>query len=225
MEYIYNALKSCSLFSGFNEEEAISTLSNTNYKISSYKKGEIIALEDDPISSIGIVLEGTIEVQKNYPSGKTVTINRMEKGNVFGEAIIFSNKKTYPSTIVSSNATKILFIHENDILKLCSSNSTFLNNFMKVLSNRILTLSKILRDLSYQTIRQKISSFLLNEYKNKKSLTITLNGSRQEMADQFGTTRPSLSRELIKMKEDGLIDFDRKTITILDIEALEETLF
>ncbi|QGU94092.1 cyclic nucleotide-binding domain-containing protein [Clostridium bovifaecis] len=225
MKEIMMALKPCILFSGFSEEEAINILSSTNYKVNSYKKGETIALEDDPISSIGIILEGNIEVQKNYPSGKTVTINRLGKGNIFGEAIIFSTKKTYPSTIVSAIDSKTLFISERDIIKLCSSNETFLNNFMRVLSNRILNLSKILRELSYQTIREKICSFLLDEYKKQKNMTIALNISRQEMADQFGTTRPSLSRELINMKNDCLIDFDKKTITILDLEGIEETLF
>ena len=170
-------------------------------------------------------MNGGIEVQKTYPSGKVVTINRLSDGHIFGEVIIFSNKKTYPSTIVSSGDSEILFISQGDIIKLCSSNVTFLNNFMRVLSNRILNLSKILKELSYQTIRQKIASFLLDEYKNQKSLVIKINISRQEMAEQFGTTRPSLSRELINMKDDELIDFDKKTITIIDLEALEETLF
>lgn len=224
MQNIGENLASCTLFQNFTAAEIVNILSNTKYKINKYKKNETIALEGDPISSIGIVLMGNIEIQKVYPSGKIVTINRMSKGNIFGEAIIFSNKKTYPSTIVSSENSEILFISEGDIIKLCSSSTVFLNNFMRVLSNRILNLSKILRDLSYQTIREKIASYLLDEYKKQNSLTITLNISRQEMADLFGTTRPSLSRELINMKNDNLIDFDRKTIKIIDIEALEETL-
>lgn len=225
MNYIINNLKNCTLFKNFTDEEAEKILLSINYKVTNFKKGEIIAFEDDPISSIGIILEGSIEVQKNYPSGKIVTINRMQKGNIFGEAIIFSNRKTYPSTIASSTDSKVLYLNQDDIIKLCSSNKTFLHNFMKVLSNRILNLSNILRTLSYQTIRQKIASFLLDEYKKQKSLVIKVTSSRQEMADQFGTTRPSLSRELINMKEDELIDYDKKTITILDIDALEETLF
>lgn len=225
MELVSKYLITCTLFKGFNEDEINSILSNANYKVTNFKKGETIAIEGDPISSIGIILEGSIEVQKNYPSGKVVTISRMGKGNIFGEAIIFSNKKTYPSTIVSFSESKVLFIREADIIKLCSLNTSFLNNFMRVLSNRILTLSKILRNLSYQTIRQKIASFLLDEYKKQKNLVIQIGTSRQEMADQFGTTRPSLSRELIKMKDDGLINFDKKTIIILDLETLEETLF
>lgn len=225
MKNIGERLAFCTLFKDFTTEETSKILSATNYKIAKYKRGEVIALEDDPISSIGIILEGGIEVQKTYPSGKVVTINRLGNGQIFGEVIIFSNKKTYPSTIVSSLDSEILFIFQEDIIRLCSSNVTFLNNFMRVLSNRILNLSKILKDLSYQTIRQKIASFLLDEYKKQKSSVVKINFSRQEMAEQFATTRPSLSRELINMKNDELIDFDKKTITILDLEALEETLF
>lgn len=225
MQDIGGKLSTCTLFENFTIDDITNILSSTTYKITKYKKGETIALEDDPISSIGIILNGGIEVQKTYPSGKVVTINRLSNGHIFGEVIIFSNKKTYPSTIVSSGDSEILFISQGDIIKLCSSNVTFLNNFMRVLSNRILNLSKILKDLSYQTIRQKIASFLLDEYKKQKSLVIKIGISRQEMSEQFGTTRPSLSRELINMRDDELIDFDKKTITIIDLEALEETLF
>lgn len=220
MQNIGENLASCTLFENFTATEIVNILSNTKYKINKYKKSETIALEGDPISSIGIILLGNIEIQKVYPSGKIVTINRMGRGNIFGEAI----KKTYPSTIVSSGDSEILFISEEDIIKLCSSSKVFLNNFMRVLSNRILNLSKILRNLSYQTIREKIASYLLDEYKKQHSLTINMNLSRQEMADLFGITRPSLSRELINMKNDNLIHIDKKAITIIDIEALEEIL-
>lgn len=225
MQHLGEKLRTCILFNSFTVEETVKILSSTKYKISKYKKGETIAIEDEPISSIGIILDGNIEVQKTYPSGKVVTINRLGNGQIFGEVIIFSNKKTYPSTIAASVDSEILFISQHDIIKLCSSNETFLNNFMMVLSNRILNLSKILKDLSYQTIRQKIASFLLDEYKKQKRTVININFSRQELSEQFGTTRPSLSRELINMRNDELIDFDKKTITILDLEALEETLF
>lgn len=225
MSFNVETLKSCVLFNGFNEKEILDILININYKKSFYKKGETIALEDDPISTIGIILSGSVDVQKNYPSGKTLTINHIDAGNIFGEVIIFSNKNTYPSTIVTLENSDILFISKNNIIKLCTLNTTFLNNFMRLLSNRILTLSKGLRDISHQTIREKISNYLLDEYKKQKNLKIKISYSRQEMADRFGITRPSLSRELINMKKDGLIEFQRKTITILNLDLLEKSLF
>ncbi|MCY6369892.1 Crp/Fnr family transcriptional regulator [Clostridium ganghwense] len=225
MNSIIKDLKSCKLFSSFAEDQLYQILNNINYKIGAFDKDQTIALEGDPLSSIGIVLEGTVEVQKNYPSGKTVTISKIKQGGIFGEVIIFSNMKEYPSAIMSTDKSKIIFISKTDIINLCSSNSVFLNKFMGLLSNKILMLNKKLKNLSYGTIREKLASFLLDEYKKQKSLTINIKFSRQELADQFGTTRPSLSRELINMREDNLIEFTRNTITIIDLEKLEDCLF
>ncbi|MCY6485577.1 Crp/Fnr family transcriptional regulator [Clostridium aestuarii] len=220
---IYN-LKFSKLFNAFTEEQLQQILNNINYKITSFNKDQVIAVEGDPISSIGIVLDGTIEVQKNYPSGKTVTISKIKQGDIFGEVIIFSNKKEYPATIISTDKSKIIFISKNDIMNLCSSNTIFLNKFMGLLSNKILMLNKKLKNLSYQTIREKICSYLIDEYKKQKKLIIKITHSRKAMAELFGITRPSLSRELINMKNDDLIDFNRQTITIKNLETLEDYL-
>lgn len=225
MNSIVKDLKFCMLFNDFSEDELYKMLTNINYKIVLFDKDETIALEEAPLSSIAIVLEGNVEVQKNYPSGKTVTINKIKQGGIFGEVIIFSNMKSYPSTIISTDKSKILFIEKTDIINLCSSNTIFLNKFMGLLSNKILMLNKKLKNLSYGTIREKIASFLLDEYKKQKNLTINIKFSRQELADQFGTTRPSLSRELINMRDDNLIEFTRNTITIINLDNLENCLF
>ncbi len=224
MNSIVKNLKLCMLFNDFSEDDLYKMLTDINYKIGSFTKDQTIALEGDPLSRVAIVIEGNVEVQKNYPSGKTVTINKIKQGGIFGEVIIFSNMKNYPSTIISTDKSKILFIEKTDIINLCSSNIIFLNKFMGLLSNKILMLNKKLKNLSYGTIREKIASFLLDEYKNQKNLTINIKFSRQELADQLGTTRPSLSRELINMRDENLIEFTRNTITILDLDNLENCL-
>ena len=193
--------------------------------INTYKKDEIIALEESKCTNLGMILEGKIEVQKIFPSGKVIALNNFSEGNIFGEALIFSEKNVYPSTIVSTDDTKIMFVQKNDIIKLCSRNDKFLNNFMTVLSDRILMLSGKIRNLSYETIRKKIANILLEEYKKQKTVFLTLPYSRKKMAEILNVQRPSLSRELINMKEEGIIDFDRNVIKILDVNLLEKCMF
>lgn len=225
MNQVVRILKQCILMKGFSEELIEDILKDINYTINSFSKGEIIALEDSCCTSIGIVLKGTVEVQKIYASGKTITMSKLEVGNIFGEVIIFSNKSTYPATIAASNNCEIMFISKENILKLCSLNSIFLSNFMTLLSNKILMLNSKLRNISYQTIRQKIASYILDEYKAINKLTISLKCTKKEMAEQLGIPRPSLSRELINMKDESIIDFEKNNITILDLETLENILF
>lgn len=224
MKNFIESLKKCALFNEFENEELEVVLSGINYKIDQYSKNQYIAMEGDPINGIGIVIQGSVEVQKCFPSGKTVAINRLHEGGVFGEVIIFSSKHVYPSAVVSTADSKVLFISKTDIIKLCKEHDQFLSKFMSTLSNKILMLSNKLKNLSYETIRGKIVSFLLEEYEEQQNSVIALRISKKELAEHFGITRPSLSRELIKMREEGYIAFDKNTITINSIDDLEDLL-
>ncbi|MCI1946291.1 Crp/Fnr family transcriptional regulator [Clostridium luticellarii] len=225
MKDMHNALSNCILMKNFPENEIKSFLEKVNYTFLSYSKGEIIAIEESNCSKIGIITGGTVEVQKIFSSGKVITIGSLKVSDIFGEVIIFSNRNTYPATITASSNADVMFISKEDILKLCNLFPVFLNNFMSLLSNKILMLNKKLKNISYETLRQKIASYILDEYSHQKKLDIILNYTRKEMAEQLGIPRPSLSRELVNMKKDNLIDFSKNHIIIKNVNNLEKLLF
>lgn len=222
MEKYIDKLAKCILFKGVEKEDIINNLSKIPYKIETYKKDQVIAIEGDDCNSLGIILNGRIEIQKIFPSGQVTTINSFKEGNIFGESLVFSDRHTYPATISAMEKSEIMFIKKEDIVKLCMLNSQILTNFVTVLSRRILMLNERISNLSQDTIRKKIASYLLLEYKKQKSLTIILPYTRKKMAELLNVPRPSLSRELIKMKEENIIDFNKNEINILDIDILEE---
>lgn len=108
---------------------------------------------------------------------------------------------------------------------MCKKNEKFLHNFLNLLSDRILLLNTKLKENTLSTLRQKICNFLIEEYKKQKTTKLKLNLTKQELAKIFNVQRPSLSRELIKMKEEGLIDFWGKEIWVKDLEKIEEYLY
>ncbi|AAK78860.1 CRP-like cAMP-binding protein [Clostridium acetobutylicum] len=221
---ILTVLKHCILFSKIETQEIDHLFSSINYSIKEYYKDETIAIEGDTCNKIGIVLSGCVEIQKIYESGKSLTITTLEESKIFGEAIIFSNKTSYPSTIIACTKSTIIFIPKASISKLCSDNSLFLNGFMSLLSNKILMLNKKLKNMSYHTIREKISNYILEQYEAQNNLTFKMNKSKKQLSEMLGIPRPSLSREFINLREEGIIDFDRTSITILDINSLKEIL-
>lgn len=225
MNNFSSVLSKCIIFNGFSKEDIENMINNIDYRKKSFNKGEVVAVEGSDCHNLGIVISGSVEVQNIYESGKIVTITKLEEAHIFGEVIIFSNQNVYPATIISSSKTEILFISKENILKLCNLNFAFLNNFMTLLSNKILMLNKKLKNVSLQTIRQKISNLILEEYSKQKNLTLNLKYSRKEMAEQLGIPRPSLSRELVNMKEEGILDFEKSKIEILDLSLLENSLF
>ncbi|MBZ2175284.1 Crp/Fnr family transcriptional regulator [Schnuerera sp. xch1] len=217
-------LSKCVLFEEITEEQIINILNKIPYKIESHNKGEIIAIEGDDCHSLGIILKGKIEIQKLFPSGQITTINNFKEGNIFGESLIFTDRHTYPATITAIENAKIMYIKKDDIINLSMLNSKILTNFVTVLSHRILMLNDRISNLSQDSIRKKISNFLLTEYKKQGNIVITLSLTRKKMAELLNIPRPSLSRELVKMKEEKIIDFDKNTISILNIDLLEESM-
>lgn len=219
-----SSLTKCVLFRSLDSEEIKNLLSALKYSIKHYDKDQTIAIEGDDCNSLGIIIKGNIEIHKSFSSGKVVTINHFEEGNIFGEALVFSGKHSYPATLISTNDTEIMFISREDIVLMMSLDKTVLHNFMGVLSNRILMLNERLTNLSYDTVRKKVTNILLLEYARQRSPNLTLPYSRKKMAELLNIPRPSLSRELIKMKEDGLIDFYKNKFKILNLKSLEDSL-
>ena len=224
MKKYLDSLNKSILFRNLNKDEINDLISVVSYSISNYQKDDVIAIEGDDCNSLGIILSGTVEIHKPFPSGKIVTINNFEAGNVFGEALIFSGSHKYPATIISSSNTEIMYINKDDIIKLMRSDDRVLNNFVSVLSNRILMLNDRITNLSYDTVRKKIANIILVEYGKQKNKILTLPFCRKKMAELLNIPRPSLSRELMKMKEDGIIDYHKNKLKIVDIDLLEECL-
>ena len=225
MEEIVKIIKKNQLFIGLNDESIKNVLKEIKYYIKNYSKGEIIAHEDDECSSLSLILDGTIEIQRLYSNGKYIVLSRLDQGDVFGEALVFSKSKTYPATVIALNECKVLFINKNDILKICSYEEKILENFVSLLSNKVFILNSKIKSISFKSICQKIINYILNEVKEQKSNSIVLRNTKEEIAAILGIPRPSLSRELIKLRDMNYIEFDRKEISVLDIESLEEELF
>lgn len=219
-----NTLEKCTIFKDFDKNEIQDLLGTFKYKIKEYEKNETIAIEDDKCLSLGIVLCGNVHIEKIYSSGKVVVVDTLSQGNIFGEVIIFSNINKYPSTIIATDKCSIMYIEKSDVISLCIGNPIILANFMELLSKKILMLNRKVKQLSYTTIRQKICNYLFNQYKKQSSTTIKLPASKNKISEEMGIPRPSLSRELINMKDEGLIELNKNFVYILDLDILESYL-
>lgn len=216
-----NALSKCILFNSLREEEITELMEGVNYSIKCYSDKDIVAIEGDPCDSISIILSGDIEIHKPFSSGKVVTISHFTAGNIFAESLVFSDMKTYPATVVSSSSSCVMNIPRVELVQMLGRHPRVLENFAGVLSRRIHMLNDRITSLSLDSTRKKIVNILLLEYGRQKSQYLLLPYSRKKMAELLNIPRPSLSRELIRMKDDGLIDFYKNRIKILDLKNLE----
>lgn len=224
MQHFAPALMKSSIFKGLAPEVLAPSLHNLSVRVTEYAKDATIVIEGDACDNLGIIMTGMIEVQNVFPSGKVATVARMGPGQTFGEAILFAQAHSYPITIQSLQKSEIAFVPRNDVLKLMSEHPLILENYLSLLSNRLVLLNGRIKSLSMDSLRQKIAHYLLQEHKKQKKMVLDISLSRREMAEHMAVQRPSLSRELIRMQEDGLIQCEKNTIEIVDLESLEDIL-
>lgn len=212
------------MFKNMSKSEILNLLSDYNFSIKKYEKDDIIALEGHPCNSIGIVLSGIIDIKRILPSDKIILLASFSRGNLFGEVITFSDVNVYPATVVAASNSEVIFITKVDFIELCSNNKLILSSFLNDISNKIIELNKTVRNISFVSIRQKICSFIIDEYYTQKSNFIKMPITKTKLAESLGVPRPSLSREFINMKNDGLIDYTKDYIKIINLENIKKIL-
>jgi CRP-like cAMP-binding protein len=218
LEKHIDVILSTELFSSFSKTGLVELFNSSNYKVSHYGKGQIVHIQNELCESMDLILEGEVSVQKIDEDGNVFKVAVFSGGDILGANLLFSNSNSYPLTIVSESKTVVLHIFKELILDLSQKSPTFTAGLLTAISNKTLVLTDKIDAMSFKTIRQRIIDFLTYEYHVQGSSVIKLNMSKKELAERFGVQRTSLSRELNKMRKDGLIEFDPQTITIKDVK-------
>lgn len=215
----------CTLFKGITESELESLLSRYNIVDRLFHKGEYVFNAGDEPKYMYILLSGTVTVEKTDISGKRIIVNSFSKrGTVFGEVYLYLSHKDYDYSCLAMEDSEILLLPRNFIIDLASENSRkygiIIENMLEILSEKAYHLNQKILIHSSFSLRQKLANYILQTAGNDNTLKLVFN--REELANYIGTTRPSLSRELMNMEDDGLISASRGIINILDRAALED---
>lgn len=222
-----DALAKVELFANIEIDELNRMLTCLCPSPQSYKKGEFIVLAGDEFTGVGIIVEGEVVVTKENAAGDKIILTKLSEGRIFGEMIAFSDKDQWLATVIAAADCTIYFLHPDKILgncfKMCIGHSILIENMIKIVSNRALLLNKQVEYLSLKSIRAKISTYLLEQYNELKEPIFNVPLKRKELAAFLNVSRTSLSREIAKMKDEGIIDFYKSTFKIIRLEDLKES--
>lgn len=185
-----------------------------------YSKDEIIHFDGDICNYVEHILSGKVVIERIDESGDLLTITEFYPDDILGGNLIFSKNSYYPMTVTAKTDTSLLVIQKDTLFELCSTNPSFLRQFLEYISDNALLLGAKIKYYVNRSIRESIIAYIRNEHKLQNSNKVVLQSTKKALADRIGVQRTSLSRELQKMKNDGLIDFDAFSITIVDMSIL-----
>ena len=90
-----------------NSEDLSNFLNMSNYIIKKYPEGNMVVIEGSNCEELGILLEGLLEAQTLYPSGKLLAFSQLRPVEIFGEAILLP---AYSLCIVVSRNSSYIYI-------------------------------------------------------------------------------------------------------------------
>ncbi len=212
MEYI--ALTQIPLFQSIEENELFRIFSELKISETRFRKDALLALQDEPCNRLIILLSGSVKGEMIDPSGRMIKVEDIFAPNPLAILFLFGQNNRFPVQVTAREEVSALVIPRQSVLRMLSMNEVLLKNYLDISAGFAARLSQKLHFMSFRTIRQKLSMYILKLSKESQSDVVELDKTKSALAEYFGVSRPSLERELTNMQNDKLIVNDKKKIEI-----------
>ncbi|MEG1617549.1 MAG: Crp/Fnr family transcriptional regulator [Bacteroidales bacterium] len=219
----YKELALCPLCSGMSEENRQKFLDTLVYKTVDFEKGENIARQGDTVNALFLLIKGSVKTEMINESGQLMAIETMKAPRPLAPAFLFAEKNQFPVDVIALEKCEILMIPKEEVMKQLANNEHFMRSYLKFNSNRTQFLTDKLQLLSIKTIKGKMAFYILSKTPGSES-GFEMDRNQTQLADYFAVARPSLARTIAEMEEEGLIQYEKKKIRILNRSALQKLL-
>ena len=207
------------LFAGISHRDAEHLLSCLDTQVWKYTAAATVIEEGSCVRRFGVLLNGQGRSYRTDPSGRTITITLLREGSEIGVLLAASRECKSPVSVEVSEGSSILFISYTSLTGSCCKNcpchKQLLQNFMGIVAQKGLVLHERIDCLLKPTAREKILTYLNCISREKESSSFTIPMDRSAMAEYLNIDRSALSRELSRMKADGILDYYKNQFRLM----------
>lgn len=218
MKQFYPVLLSVPLFRGMKEADCEAVLNSLGATVKQYPKNHILLLAGDPVSTVGIVLSGRVQIIKEDILGNRSIMAEFSAGDIFAESLACAGVQQSPVTVLSVSECQVMHISMKQILSpdfaLPEYHDVLIRNMVHLLAEKNVYLNRKMEILSQKSIREKVMAYLNEQAKRQNTMNPTIPFSREELADFLCVNRSALSKELGRMQEEQLIHFQRNQFSL-----------
>ena len=219
MTQYLNILRRCSLFQQIDDTHLLTMLNCLGAKVEFYDKKYTIFPEGKPAKHIGIVLSGSVQMQRVDFYGNRSIVSDAEPGELFAESFACAEVPAIPVTILANEPSEIMLIDSSHILHTCENNCGFhqqlIFNLMKTIATKNIHFHQKIGVTSKRSTREKLMEYLMLQAQKNGSNAFDIPYDRQELADYLEVDRSGLSAEISKLRKEGILESDRKHFTLL----------
>lgn len=219
MKPYFTILRRTQLFSGVSDEEISAMLNCLQAKLVSYKKGDYVFRQGEHIDKITVLLEGKLLIQRDDFWGNRSIVHAIGIGEMFGEAYVAPDSGAMLNDVIADEDSVVIFFDVRKIITVCPSGCKFhfkvVQNLFYAISEKNRKLMQKIGHISKRSTRAKLISYLSEESKRQNNSTFTIPFNRQQLADFLSVDRSAMSNELCKMRDEGLLLFEKNRFTLL----------
>ena len=187
-----------------------------------YLKDEVIDSYNDNSEYLGVICSGTAQVVRTDIRGNQDLLEKLSSRSVFGACLTKYSKNYLGDSIdvVCTADCCVLYISFYKILhpcqKVCSHHTKLIENLVYLMSEKTSELSQRIELLSKRSIRDKLVCYFNITATETGSEAFTLPFSSTTLASFLCVDRSAMMREIKKMKDENLIDFQKRKVTLLE---------
>lgn len=214
------------LLSDLSQPELHTLATRTVRKL--FNTGEMLFSEGEPCNGLHIIARGKVRIFKTSINGREQVLAVNMPGESVAELPVFDGGP-FPASAVATEETEIAYISRRDFQAYCVDHPEVALKVLKVVGARLRRLVGIIEELSFTTVRQRLISALLKLAESEgisssHGVEFQLPASHQELANQLGTVRELISRNLMRLQAEGLLDVDARQIVVKDMKGLSALL-
>lgn len=213
------------LFAGMADAERRELLHCLAPRKRTLRKGEALWRTGDTVRECAIVLSGQLRAESVSAAGERAVCALHGAGSLAGDILMVSEQRPSPVDVLAAADTEVLLFAATKMLNgcanCCARHEKLRENLLSEITAKYWTQREQLRLLRIRSLRERLAAFLLARAGDVGAARFSLSMTREDLADYLHANRSAVSRELSRMRSEGLIDFRRDAFTLLNRSALE----
>lgn len=212
------ALRRCILFRNMTDEEIRSALEAVGARRASYARRAVIGQDGDALEEVALILSGNLHLAHADAAGNSNLMDVLGPGDTLGVLNAVGGYRLH-STITAASAAEMLFFRVDKLLRANRLTDPgqirFVRNLTLAVAQKAQRLTKKLEDSIRRTTRERLQDYLSAQYHKAGSRTFVIPLNRQDLADFLFVDRSAMSNELCKMRDEGLLKFEKSRFELL----------
>lgn len=216
-------LSKCNIFESIPADKYVNVLNCLGAKRKTFKKDQMIINIGDNHQMSGIVLSGTVEIAFFDENGNQISVNYMNAGDVFGAERACCDGYISPIQLRAVKDCEVLFLNFATLLRVtpncCPYRFQVTVNLLRNFARQTQFLNLKLRIMGQKYLRDKVKVYFQSLQLGKDG-SVTIPYNRRELAEFLYVDRSALSRELCRMRDEGILSFEGNSFKILNFDFL-----